>query len=299
MFCRIIKRISFLVVFLLLITSAGLFAQNRDPLSHHITVNLPADSLIKTLRRIEQKSGTSFAFNPDLLRTKKSAAGQFSQEPLDFILTRILFGSGLDFRLVGNEIVITPVKPKIWTINGHIRDQANGEEMIGAIVQIPEAKAGVVTNQYGFYSLSVPEGDYGLKVSYPGYQVRDIRVHLDSDHKLEIELSLQLHHLAEVEISNSKVTPNPILLNEQNLNVRQLNGAAYYAGEKDVLKRLQMQNGIKAITEGSSGLFVRGGNSDQNLILLDEATIYNPSHLYGLVSVFNSDAVNNVQLYRD
>ncbi|RZK80220.1 MAG: TonB-dependent receptor [Pedobacter sp.] len=299
MFCRIIRHLFLLVVFFLLTGNADLFGQNRDVLSRNISINLPADSLIKTLRRIEQRSGSNFAFNPDLLRSKRSLPVQFSQEPLEFVLSTILFGSGLDFKLVGNDIVIAPVKPKIWTINGRVRDVANGEEKIGATIQIPDVKAGVVTNQYGFYSLSVPEGDYELLVSYPGYQVKEIKVHLDQDRQYEIELSLLSHHLAEVEINNSKVTPNPILINEQNFSVRQLNGAAYYAGEKDVLKRLQMQNGIKAITEGSSGLFVRGGNSDQNLILLDEAVIYNPSHLYGLVSVFNSDAVNNIQVYRD
>ena len=110
---------------------------------------------------------------------------------------------------------------------------------------------------------------------------------------------LKERQLEEVVIRHSIVTPNPILRNELNFAAKQLNNAPYYAGETDVMKRLQMENGIKALTEGSSGLFVRGGNADQNLILLDEAIVYNPSHLYGLVSVFNADAVNNLQVYRD
>ncbi|RZM03157.1 MAG: hypothetical protein EOO88_56690, partial [Pedobacter sp.] len=143
------------------------------------------------------------------------------------------------------------------------------------------------------------EGDYQLLISHTGYATEEKIVQLAGNVQEEIELNIQSRNLEEVVIRQSLVTPNPILMNEQNFTVKQLNNAAYYAGETDVLKRLQMQNGIKAITEGSSGLFVRGGNSDQNLILLDEAVVYNPSHLYGLVSVFNSDAVNNLQVYRD
>lgn len=300
MFYRPINRLDLvLTLFLPLLFSNVLFAQQTDLRKSAYTINLPADSLIRTLQRLEQRTGNNFAFDPDQLRLKRTTDYRFVQTPLETILSRVLFGTGLRFRLVGNDIVIVPGKPEIWTIHGHIRDKFNGEEIIGATVQIPELEAGVTTNQYGFYSISVPEGNYGISVSHSGYQTLQKLVRLDKNIQEEMELLLQPQVLKEVVIKPSNLTPNPILLNEQNFAAKQLGYASYYAGETDVMKRLQMQNGIKAITEGSSGLFVRGGNSDQNLILLDEAIIYNPSHLYGLVSVFNSDAVNNLQVYRD
>ncbi len=296
---RAIKKLFFLLLVFSFIYCGSLSAQQTDPLKRQVTISLPGDSLIRTLLTLEKRTGVSFAFNPDKLRSKKVLASRFVQVPLQQILQQLLSPNNLDFSRVGNDIVIVPVETRRWTIHGHVRDKTNGEELIGATVQIPGLEAGVTTNQYGFYSISVPEGNYQLYISHTGYETQQKYIHLSNDVQEEIELSIQSRNLEEVVIQPSRVTPNPILLNEQNFTVKQLNNAAYYAGETDVLKRLQMQNGIKAITEGSSGLFVRGGNSDQNLILLDEAVVYNPSHLYGLVSVFNSDAVNNLQVYRD
>lgn len=300
MFYRTTKQFYFFIVlFLLINTRQDLFAQQKDPLKNQITITLPADSLLKTLRKLELKSRCNFAFDPDQLRQLKNEEFKFNQVPLGIILEKLLFGTSLRFDLVGKDLVIAPGKQLTWTIHGYVRDKYNGEELIGATVQIPALQVGVVTNQYGFYSITVPEGDYNVLMSNSGYQSQQKSVHLDRNKQVEVELTLKTHHLEEVVIKKPAINPNPILLNEQNFAAKQLNNAAYYAGEADVLKRLQMENGIKALTEGSSGLFIRGGNSDQNLILLDEAIVYNPSHLYGLVSVFNSDVVNNVQIYRD
>lgn len=299
MFYRIIKRFCFLFALLLLISYSNGFSQQKDPLKQQLTLEIRADSLIKTITILQQNTLLNFAFDPDQLRNKRSLSIRFVQTSLEGILTKILSGTGLGYSRVGNDIVIAPRKLQQFTVSGRVRANANGEELIGATVQIAEIRVGVATNQYGFYSLSLPEGEYNMIVSYAGYQTQKINLRLDEDIHGDIELYLQNNKLEEVVIKKSTQTPNPILMNEQNFSVQQLNRAPYYLGETDVLKRLQMQNGIKAISEGSSGLFVRGGSSDQNLILLDEAIIYNPSHLYGLVSVFNSDAVNNVQLYRD
>jgi hypothetical protein len=299
MFYQIIKRVCFSITLLLFVCTLDLSAQDNDPLETEVTLQLPADSLIKTIFNLEKHTGYNFAFDPDLLRNKRSPSFHFVQTPLQTVLNKLLFNTGLGFSIVGSDIVIAPKRLEQRTVSGRIRDQANGEELIGATVQIPELNVGVATNQYGFYSLSVPVGQYNLVISYGGYQTRQIGLKLNADVHKDVELYFQANKLDEVVIVQSAQTPNPILMNEQNLSIKQLSHVPYYMGETDVLKRLQMQNGIKAITEGSSGLFIRGGNADQNLILLDEAIVYNPSHLYGLVSVFNSDAVNNVQLYRD
>jgi len=297
---RIIKRLPFLIVlFLLLSVGKATLAQQKNILKSKITVSLPPDSLIETLLRLQQKTGNNFAFDPDQLRKAKTPGVKFTETILSVILEKILSGTNLDFKQIGNDIVITPKKITEQTIHGHVRDNANGEQLIGASVQIPELKVGVTTNQYGFYSISVPAGNYLLRISKPGYQTVQQSVNLNQNRQEEFELSLQERQLEEVVIKQSNISPNPILGNEKNFIAIQVKNVPYYAGEADVMKRLQMENGVRTITEGSSGLFVRGGNSDQNLILLDEAIIYNPSHLYGLVSVFNPDAVNNLQVYRD
>jgi hypothetical protein len=300
MFYQPVKYPCFVItLFISLCLTNPSFGQRPDRLKREVTVSLPADSLIHTLRRIALKTQVNFAYDPDQLRKLRNPEINVAHMQLGTLLNKILSGTNLGFTQVGNDIVIAPEKSATWTIHGHILDQASGEELMGATAQIPALKVGVTTNQYGFYSISVPEGVYEMQVSHAGYQTALKTIRLDKDLQEEIELSLQEHRLEEVVIRQSTLTPNPILLNEQNISQKQLYNTAYYAGETDVLKKLQMENGIKAITEGSSGLFIRGGNADQNLILLDEAIVYNPSHLYGLVSVFNPDAINNIQVYRD
>lgn len=293
------RRLYCLCILLFFTGSIRLCAQNKRILDQPLSINIPADSLILVLNLLESKAKCSFAYDPDQLRNKKTAAFQFSKTPLSGILEQLLFGTKLGFKVIGSDIVIAPVKPTVGTIRGHVRDGSSGEELIGATLYIPELGVGINTNQYGFYAISIPEGDYQVQISNTGYQTKEEKIRLYKDLELEIELRQKTNRLEEVEIKQSAIAPNPILLNEQNFGIKQLNNTTYYAGETDVVKRLQMQNGIKSMSEGSSGLFVRGGNTDQNLVMLDEAIVYNPSHLYGLVSVFNPDVVNNVQIYRD
>ena len=300
MSCLIFKyKCVFITLFLSLLITKNSSAQKVDHLNKEVTITLAADSLVNTLRQIELITKVSFAYASEHLRGKHSPAIQSAGMPLGLLMNKILFGTDLGFTLIGNDIVIVPKKPITWTIHGHILDKASGEALMGATVQIPALKIGVITNQYGFYSISVAEGNYEVQVSNTGYHTKLETVYLNKDQQKEIELSFQENHLEEVMIRQSSLTPNPILLNEQKISQKEIHHSAYYAGETDVMKRLQMENGIKAITEGSSGLFIRGGNADQNLILLDEAIVYNPSHLYGLVSVFNPDAISNIQVHKD
>lgn len=294
------RRLYCLFILLFFTGSIRLCAQIKNVLDNPLSIHVPANSLIEVLNLLESKANCSFAYDPDQLRNVQTGPFHFSKTPLRSILEKVLFGTKLDFKLIGSDIVIAPAaKPKIWTIRGHIRDHASGEELIGATIYLPELGVGINTNQYGFYAISVPEGNYQIQISNTGYQTKEENTRLEGNVELEIELRQKTNRLEEVEIRQSAIAPNPILLNEQNFGVKQLNNTTYYAGETDVVKRLQMQNGIKSMSEGSSGLFVRGGNTDQNLVMLDEAIVYNPSHLYGLVSVFNPDVVNNVQIYRD
>ncbi|AQG81738.1 TonB-dependent receptor [Spirosoma montaniterrae] len=189
-----------------------------------------------------------------------------------------------------------------FTISGTVKDAANGESLIGATVLAKSDKfaTGAVTNAYGFYSLSLPEGTYTVTIQYVSFATQTSTVALKSNQTLNIELTDQAKNLTEVEVKGEKqddaITRNQI--GAEKLNIQSISTIPVLFGEKDVLKIIQLLPGVKSAGEGNSGFFVRGGASDQNLILLDEAPVYNASHLLGFFSVFNSDALKDATLYK-
>jgi len=195
-----------------------------------------------------------------------------------------------------------PNQPKnnYYTISGFIKDSLTGETLIGATVFHPESKAGVTSNIYGYYSLSLPEGKHQIAYSYIGYQSKKEELVIDRNIIVNIELSPSANMMKEVVItgdkSNDNITSNDIGLFR--LDIKMVNQIPVFMGESDLIKAVQMMPGVSIASEGSSSFIVRGGSSDQNLILLDEATVYNPSHLLGFFSVFNSDAIKDVKLYK-
>jgi hypothetical protein len=190
---------------------------------------------------------------------------------------------------------------KKYTISGTIKDAATGEVLIGATVKLKEAtQNGTASNSYGFYSLSAPEGDYALLVSYVGYAPAAYSVKLNTDKNIDINLSAK-SELTEVVI-NGRARNNDNVASPQmgveKLDMSQVNNVPVLLGERDILKTLSLLPGVKAASEGNTGFYVRGGASDQNLILLDEAIVYNASHLFGFFSTFNSDAIKDVSLFK-
>jgi len=190
-----------------------------------------------------------------------------------------------------------------FTISGTIRDAATGETLIGATVKIQNATQsfGTSCNAYGFYSLTANSGDYDMIVSYTGYQSYTKKITLTSSLKINVELGGNKGDLNEVVIT-SKNRKNENVKSPQmgldKLDMKSLDNLPVLFGEKDVLKTIQLLPGVKSGGEGNTGFFVRGGAADQNLILLDEAVVYNSSHLLGFFSTFNGDAIKDVSLYK-
>jgi hypothetical protein len=187
-----------------------------------------------------------------------------------------------------------------FTVSGYLRDATTGEELLFANVSVLEQERGVVTNLYGFYSLTLPAGNYELRYSYVGYESYSILVDLSENKELNIELQPTSTALEEVvvyaENDNDNVTSTEVSV--VSLDVQGIKKIPVLLGEQDPLKIIQLLPGISGSSEGNTGFFVRGGDSDQNLILLDEAPIYNASHLLGFFSVFNSDALKDIRLYK-
>lgn len=186
------------------------------------------------------------------------------------------------------------------TISGHIKDAETGEDLIGASIYVKEAESGAVTNVYGFYSLRMEIGSYTLRFSYIGYQTVEKEVDLKDNITLDIELSPKGELLKEVEVIAEAPDRN---VKEAEMSVVKLDSKTIsqipsLMGEVDIIKALLLLPGVQTAAEGSSGFVVRGGGPDQNLVILDEATVYNAGHLLGFFSVFNNDAIKDVKLYK-
>jgi hypothetical protein len=188
-----------------------------------------------------------------------------------------------------------------YTMSGYIRDAQSGEQLIGTTVRVESAlNLSTVSNEYGFFSLTAPEGKYRLLVGAVGYILDSRTVYLNKNVQLNIPLTAQDNSLAEVVISRSGRDEHvtSAKMGVDRLSMKEIEKVPVIFGERDLIKVMQLLPGVKSAGEGNSGFFVRGGAADQNLVLLDEAVIYNPSHLLGFFSTFNSDAIKDVTLYK-
>lgn len=191
-----------------------------------------------------------------------------------------------------------------YSVSGTVKDKKNGELLIGVSVKVSEDPTiNVVANEYGFYSLSLPEGNYTLIISYPGYQDFEQKINVDQNIKVDLPLlpseSVE-KAIDEVVITGIKKDKNltSAQMGAETLSIKNIEKLPVLFGEKDVMKTIQLLPGIKSNGEGSSGFSVRGGATDQNLILLDEAPVYNASHLLGFFSTFNSDALKDASIIK-
>jgi len=190
--------------------------------------------------------------------------------------------------------------PKKATISGFVRDARNGETLTGAVIYPKEnPSSGIATNSYGYFSLTLPIGKYSLIIQFLGYKTKEFPLDLKENVQLTFDMEEESIALKEITITGEK-NNNNVVQSEliSKINVREIQNIPVILGEKDILKTIQLLPGVTPAGEGNAGFYVRGGGADQNLILLDEATVYNPSHLLGFFSTFNSDAIKDITLYK-
>ena len=187
-----------------------------------------------------------------------------------------------------------------FTVSGYVKDAETGELLIGAEVFIKELMKGQSTNHYGFYSITVPKGSYTLMGQYFGFDDFQKKIDLNENLRVNIELGFYLDTLQEVVVESERKDQNTsgTQMGTIELDMNKLKTLPAFMGEVDVLKTIQLLPGVQSGGEGNTGFYVRGGGPDQNLILLDEATVYNASHLFGFFSVFNADAIKKVNLIK-
>jgi hypothetical protein len=177
----------------------------------------------------------------------------------------------------------------LFTFSGYVVDEQNGEAIIGATIADSSLNYAVTSNDYGFFSLTIPAGEHQFFCSFIGYEILNFTLKLDKNIIKTIKLNQGVILLNQVTITadnlHDKINQNNF--NVEKITIQSIKHQPAIFGEIDIIKSVQNQTGVKTIGDGSSAMYIRGGNSDQNLILIDEAPIYNPSHLFGLVSVFN------------
>lgn len=187
-----------------------------------------------------------------------------------------------------------------FTISGTIFEASSNETLIGVTIAVPQLRTGVVTNEYGFYSITLPEGEYEIEVSYLGFQNIVQKITLSENQKLNFNLEEAAEQLQEVVVTEDveKMDIRRPQMSVNAMSVATIKKIPVILGEADVIKSILLLPGVTNAGEGASGFNVRGGAADQNLILLDEATIFNSSHLFGFFSVFNPDAIKDIKLYK-
>lgn len=188
-----------------------------------------------------------------------------------------------------------------FILSGHITDAATGEDLPGATVIVGNiSNTGTSTNSYGFYSLTLPVGKYVIRYQYVGYATKEIEIELAQNKVLEVELTEKTFELGNVVVTGDRPDRNISSIEMGNVKMapKEIEKIPVIFGEQDIVKTMQLTPGVKSAGEGNSGFYVRGGGIDQNLILLDEAPVYNASHLLGFFSVFNSEAIRDANLMK-
>lgn len=297
------KKKSFILIiffFIILFQGNKVYAQNKI-LNQELNIHFKNTTVDQALIQLTAEYKIPLSFDPALLKEKGRINKKFLTTPLSDILDYLLSGTSLTYKQVQNEIILMPAETKSATISGHIQDAENGEDIIGANIFIPALKQGISSNNYGYYALTLPPSRYEVSVSHVGFMTKKLTVNLQQTSQIHnIVLDKQPNNLKEVKVNKEATGDSADRFSPAgSLDWELMKKQPYYKGETDVIKALQMQNGILGMTEGSSNIFVRGGNKDQNLILLDEAIVYNPAHLLGLTSIFNPDALKNIQIYND
>ena len=184
------------------------------------------------------------------------------------------------------------------TLSGTVIDSNNNESLIGVVIEIPVLKISTITNEYGFYSLTIPKGTYSVVINTIGYETKIVEISIQENSKLTFDIKADAKELDAVIVNKN---PYRTIISKPEMSVNKIAISTIkkmpaILGEIDILKSITTLPGVTNAGEGQSGFNVRGGAADQNLILLDEATVYNSSHLFGFFSVFNADAIKDLKL---
>lgn len=281
--------------------SSSLHAQNKEARINLIVRNATLESFV---RQLENTTGFSFVYGEEVKLTRRITL-EVRQKTVGEILQRAFEDEPIKFEITGKHILLqkrpVPQKPvsRKFTISGYVTDGASSETLIGANILESRRSTGTSTNPFGFYTLTLPEGEAELIFSYLGYENQYSRFELNKDTLLNVRLGSN-NQLAEVVVMSDKQEAGlqSTAMGAHEIPMTQIQHTPSVLGEADLLKTIQLMPGVQAGMEGFSGLYVRGGGPDQNLILLDGIPVYNADHLMGVFSIFTPEAVKKVTLFK-
>lgn len=303
-----LTRIKILISVLLMVKFAWAQPGNQQP---KISVNYNNVPLEEVLNDLEQKTPLRFSYNPKQIPLELKITYKTQDTPLNEVVDEVFNLAGISYEPVGDYMVLQkrkeePKKPEQnktvtkYTISGYLTDNRNQEALIGAAVYNPKSGHGTTTNNYGYFSLTLPEGEYQLQTSYLGYQPQQKSVVLNKNMTWNPGIAPTASMVEEIVVSSvdKEEEIQTQLAAQTDIKPFEVKRQTAALGETDMLKSLDNIPGISFQADGSSYFYVRGGNRDQNLILLDEAPIYNPSHMLGLFTPIIPDAVKNTSIYK-
>lgn len=263
----------------------------------NITINVEKQPVASVLQKIEKQSGYTFSYNPALLRNFPPVTLQVENMLLQPLLEKLFGKTDIQFIIRDNYIILKE-RQKNVTISGFIHESGSRETLIGANVFDLLSQKGAVSNNFGFFSLSLPPGEVRLRGSYVGYTSQEITFVVDNDTVIHFFLE-PTSLLKEVVIEGRQTGPlHNVETGKITLTTQTLQALPSFLGEKDVIKTLQLLPGVAAGTEGVAGMYVRGGNLDENLYLVDGNPLYHVNHLGGMFSTFNPEAVKTMDFYK-
>lgn len=296
-------RIRTVLLMCVVLLSASLHAQAQNK-ETRINLNIRNATLESFVKQLENATGFSFIYGEEVKLTHRITL-EMKQKNISEILQRAFENEPITFEISGKHILLhkrpVPQKPvsRKFTISGYVTDGASSETLIGANILDSRQRVGTATNPFGFYTLTLPEGDAELIFSYLGYETRHSSFPLNKDTVLNIRLDSN-NELAEVIVLSDKKEAGiqATAMGAYEIPMAQIQHTPAVLGEADILKTIQLMPGVQAGTEGFSGLYVRGGGPDQNLILLDGIPVYNADHLLGVFSVFTPEAIKTLHSTR-
>ncbi len=290
----------FMFTFQLLATN--LYSQDK------VTLSLENTSLEQIINEIEEQTTYRFILNNDQINIKKRYRIKVNKKGINETIKLLLQNTKIQHQIQERYIILSKKKEKLitkkalqnYTLSGTITDAKTGETLIGAEV-VANQNRGTVTNTYGFYSITLPEGEHSIFINYLGYQIIVNHVNLNNNIRRDYEMTpeeVNLDEVVLVEKEISKSHTRNVLAGVNVLTAAEIKKLPSFFGEPDITRAILTQPGVSSVGEGTAGFNVRGGNIDQNLVLIDEAPLYVSSHLWGLFSVVNTDAIKNMTLYK-
>lgn len=289
------------VLLFLFLNARMVFGQGTTPLDKSLSFAVSDKKPAEVLKLIQSKTRVHFNYKTGILPVTPIPFFSAQDEKLSEILTRLLKPYQIEYKYFGgNSIVLKPIKKPgdhLFTLSGYVFDQSNGEKLVGATIYCNNLKKGVTTNDYGFFTLSLPEDSMQLEIRFVGYKTYRESRYLGNNsfriYNLEPKTNLREVEINDESRAKSGQKPNGFFFNQ-----KAIKDIPAFMGEPDIIRAAQLLPGIQGVGESSGGLNVRGGGTDQNLVLLDGVPVYNIVHLFGLFSIINPGAVQSLEIVK-